>query len=188
MELLILYQRRRRTRYVVWGKLRLFAWSLFGLTVLVCLWWWLTQLGPRSVALVDKEAKKVLGDSELAAMQKQVADLQVAFAAEGAADDVVLLDEALEKNMAVIEKLGPRTNQAELCKLSDLQRDRDSAVAEGVNRRILELDTNAVTSRDAGETTTAEANWTAALQLQQQVNRSSATSALKNFVREGRFG
>jgi hypothetical protein len=181
------YQRRRRTRYVIWGKLHPFLLSLLGLTALVGLWWWLTQIGPRSVKIDEKPISEVPGDSELAAMQKQVADLRAAYTAAGAAEDVVWLDEALEKQRAVIEKLGRRANQAELRKLNDLQRDRDSAVAEGINARIRELDADATQSRDAGEISAAETHWTAALRLQQQINRSAATSALKNFVREGRF-
>ena len=142
------YQRRRRTRYVIWGKLRPFLLSLLGLTALVGLWWWLTQIGPRSVKIDEKPISEVPGDSELAAMQKQVADLR---------------------------------------KLNDLQRDRDSAVAEGINARIRELDADATQSRGAGEIYAGETHWTVALRLQQQINRSAATSALKNFVREGRF-
>lgn len=181
------YQRRRRTRYVIWEKLRPFLLISVGLVALTGLWWWLTQIGPRSVKMDDQPVREVAEDPELAAMQKQVADLRAAYDADGAAEDVILLDEALEKQRAVVEKLGSRANRAELRKLSDLQRDRDSAVAEDVNRRIQELDADAIKSRDAGEITTAEAHWTEALRLQRQINRSAATSALKNFVREGSF-
>ncbi|MBT5903730.1 MAG: SUMF1/EgtB/PvdO family nonheme iron enzyme [Opitutaceae bacterium] len=183
------YQRRRRTRYVIWGKLRLFVLILMGLAALAGLWWWLTQLGPRAVtvAVADEPRSGANGDSEVAALQKQLTDLRQAIAAEGASVDIVLLDEAVEKQRGLIEKLGARANQAEVRKLSELEGDRDSAVAVRTNQRIQKLDTEAMKSRDAGEIVTAEANWTEALRLQQQVNRSTATSALKNFVREGRF-
>lgn len=181
------YQRRRRRRYIVWEKLRLVVLVVIGLAALAGIWWWLTQLGPKSVSAKSETVSTHAENVEVASIRREVTALREAFAAEGSSADVTLLEDAVSKQREMIEKLDANVGQAELRRLSELEEELASALAKDLNRRITELDANAETIRGAGNLAGAEAAWTEALRLQIKVNRSGATSSSKNFVREGRL-
>lgn len=181
------YQQRRRRRYIVWEKLRPVILVLLGLASLAGLWWWLIQLGPNPVSANGDVVSNHAEDVEVASIRREVAALRDAFAAEGSSADVQLLEEAITKQREVVNKLEGNVGQAELRRLNELEAELASALAKDLNQRIGELDAQAATSREAGNLGAAEAAWMEALRLQAKVNRSGATSAMKNFVREGRL-
>ncbi|MEJ6603071.1 MAG: SUMF1/EgtB/PvdO family nonheme iron enzyme [Opitutaceae bacterium] len=181
------YQQRRRRRYVVWEKLRPVILVLFGLASLAGLWWWLIQLGPNPVAAKGDVVSNHAEDVEVASIRREVAALRGAFEAEGSSADVKLLEEAITKQRELVNKLEGNAGQAELRRLNELEEELASALAKELNLRIGKLDAQATTSHEAGNLGAAEAAWTEALRLQTKVNRSGATSAMKNFMREGRL-
>ncbi len=129
------------------------------------------------------------------AAQRQIAD-QVAViekayrqaAATGTVDEVLSarLGRAATLQRQLLEmnhNLGP----AENTRLEWLEGERDTWHAQRILGRIAPLEQTAEAAQQAGDTAAAVADLRAALQLQQEINRSAAAARDKDFVRETRL-
>jgi hypothetical protein len=179
------YYRRKRFRYRVWEKLSRWVWLVLGLAGFGLLWWWLAQLGPRSVEVAGSEQEEARVDETSQALQRELEQIRGELMDAEGADALALLEEAVVRQREIAQR--PQAGQAEQRKLRTLEQERDTALAVVMSPQVRELLERGKEAHAQGELVAAEAAWREALRLQQQVNRSGADTGKKNFVREGRL-
>jgi hypothetical protein len=114
-------------------------------------------------------------------IRRELAQIRNALGAARGSEKIRLLEEAIVKQRDLTAD--GRASQADLRRLRELETDLATARAAETNVLIAQL----IAAADTAETATALVNWQEALRLQRQVNRSPATAAAKNFVREERI-
>ena len=181
------YERRRSRSRTLRRKVVRALGIVVGLAALAGVWWWLAQLGPKRLTVESEAQEVVTVDSDLSAMRAEIAALADAIGGEESPAAVGMLEEAVTKQQALVARLGSRGSQADVRRLRELEEDLDSARAQGINPRIEFLMTKADAARSEQAWKEAEAAWLQALELQQQINRSGASSLTKSFVRESRI-
>lgn len=178
-------QRRRYHFRVYLGRTLLVGISI---AALAGFWWWLAQLGPRSVQPTGAAplTRAVQAEAKWEELRTAVAQKLEGIPDDRAPGAQAALEEVIALQKQVVAQ-GGGAGQAEARRLSELEQRLAELVAATTNRRIEALDAAAEAARAAGETATATAAWSEALALQRDVNRSAATAVAKNFVREARI-
>lgn len=178
------HERRRSRKYLVWMKLRLVLAFFVGIGVLAGGWWWLANLGPQGVDLGERDDPGIEQDGDVAAARR---DLAALHERSGKSNDVVELEEAIAEQRDFIAELPQEASQPERRRLEELQSRLHTTKAFQINERIAEVLTEAEAATDSSEVELAAEKWREALAMQQEVNRSGASSGSKNFVREERI-
>lgn len=177
------YYRRKRRRYRIWERIGFLVWVLVGLVALGGLWWWLANLGPREIAEGDPSEPVQEADADLAALAAEIDRLRQALDDAPEAEALELLNEAIDRQQELANRGSAK--QADLRKLRVMQQRRDTLEATALDRQVDTLEQKAATALANEDWIAAEATWTEALRLQQEINRSGAETSRKNFVREG---
>lgn len=181
------FVRKFRLLRRLWAVSRYLLFGLIFIAGLGSLWWWLANLGPRSIE-GSATVVRTVSDPAIDRLSREIEKLETNY--RNVADSGIVTDqaqtwlaEALVKQRELV-RLSPQAGYDQMERLRRLEAESDGVRVRRINVRIEQLTRDGAEALEAGREEAGGALLEEALTLQREVNGTDAVATLKNFQRE----